>query len=164
MIGAGPGAALSPFAILWPTFAMVALVFAVWLKLVVGRLRHVKANPPTRETFRTGDDARRYFAPVQLPGDNLQNLFETPVLFFALVPLLLMFRQVSVAQLILAWFFVAFRLGHSFVHVGRNDVRLRFQLYVASVAVLSAMWIGFLVDSIAGSRLYELHSGLVAQL
>lgn len=164
MTGPTAGLDLSPFAILWPTFALVALILAVWFKLVVGRLRHVKANPPTRETFTTGDDARRYFAPVQLPGDNLQNLFETPVLFFALVPLLLMFRQVSMAQLILAWSFVAFRFGHSFVHVGRNNVRLRFMLYVASVAVLSAMWIGFGVDALAGSRLYELHSGVIAQL
>ena len=164
MIGAGSASALSPFAILWPTFAMVALVFAVWLKLVAGRLRHIKANPPTRETFATGDDARRYFAPVQLPGDNLQNLFETPVLFFALVPLLLMFRQVTVAQLILAWFFVAFRTGHSVIHVGSNAIKLRFLLYVASVAVLSAMWVGFLVDSIAGARLYAIHSTVMAQL
>ena len=65
MIGAGMSTGISPFALLWPTFALVALILAVWLALVVKRLRHVKANPPTR---------------------NLANLFEMPVLYFALVP------------------------------------------------------------------------------
>ena len=158
------GAGYSPFALLWPTFALVALVFVVWLTLVVKRLGHIKRNPPTRETFASGDAAQRYFEPVALPANNLANLFEMPVLYFALVPLLLMFRQVTTAQLLLAWFFVILRATHSFIHVGPNVIRARFGVYLASVAVLVAMWIGFFVDALAGSRLYALHDGLMAQL
>ncbi|HEX8383679.1 MAG TPA: MAPEG family protein [Sphingomonas sp.] len=160
MMASGPGT--SPFALLWPTFALVALIMGVWLTLMVRRLRHVKKNPPTRETFASGDAARRYFEPVETPADNLANLFEMPVLFFALVPLLLMFRQVTTAQLILAWLFVILRAAHSLIHLGPNVVKWRFQVYLASAALLFAMWIGFFVDALAGSRLYAIHSGLMA--
>jgi hypothetical protein len=154
----------SPFALLWPTFALVALIFAVWLALVVKRLGHIKRNPPTKETFASGDAASRYFEPVALPANNLTNLFEMPVLYFALVPLLLMFRQVGSAQLALAWAFVILRATHSLIHLGPNAIRPRFLVYLASVAVLAAMWIGFFVDALAGSRLYRIHEGLMAQL
>ena len=33
-----------PFAILWPTFALVALIFVVWLVLFVQRFAHLKRN------------------------------------------------------------------------------------------------------------------------
>lgn len=131
--------AMSPFALLWPTFALVALILGVWSALLFRRLRHIRANPPGREDLAGGEAARRYFAPVEMPANNLANLFEMPVLYFALVPLLLMFRQVTVAQLVLAWFFVILRTLHSMVHLGRNDVRTRFRLYLLSVAVLSAI-------------------------
>ena len=108
--------------------------------------------------------SRRYFAPVEMPANNLANLFEMPVLFFALVPLLLMFRQVTAAQLALAWAFVALRAAHSVVHIARGPVRARFRIYAASVAVLTAMWIGFFVDALAAWRLWAIHAGLTAQL
>jgi hypothetical protein len=161
---ANANAVLSPFALLWPTFALVLLILMVWLTLLVQRMRHIKANPPTREDFATGEAARRYFEPVETPANNLANLFEMPVLFFALVPLLLMFRQVTTTQLILAWIFVGTRALHSFVHIGPKNVRTRFQLYLLSVAMLTAMWVGFFVDAIRASWLYGIHQGLVAQL
>ncbi len=158
------GAGASPFALLWPTFALVALIFGVWLVLVVKRVGHIKRNPPSPETFASGDAASRFFEPVALPANNLANLFEMPVLYFALVPLLLMFRQVTTVQLVLAWSFVILRATHSLIHLGPNAVRARFTVYLASVAVLAAMWIGFSVDALAGSRLYAIHEGLMAQL
>ena len=153
---------MSPFAILWPTFAMVALVFTVWTVLVVRRLRHISASPPTRETFASGEAARRYFEPVEFPAHNLANLFEMPVLFFALVPLLVISGQVGVAQVLLAWIFVAARGVHSWIHVGRNAVPRRFRAYVVSVAVLAAMWIGFFVDCVAAARHVARIGGMVA--
>ena len=36
--------------ILWPTFALVALIFAVWATLLVRRLGHIRSNPPGRGT------------------------------------------------------------------------------------------------------------------
>jgi hypothetical protein len=159
-----PAAIASPFALLWPTFAMAGLVFIVWITLFVQRIGHIRRNPPGQGDLSTGEAARRYFQPVEMPANNLANLFEMPVLFFALVPLLLMFRQVTSAQLMLAWLFVLLRAAHSLIRVGRGGVRNRFRMYAASTAVLSAMWIGFFVDALGSSRLYAIHQDVLARL
>ena len=146
---------MPPFAILWPTFALVALIFVVWVVLVVSRLGHIKRNPPTAESFASGNAARDYFTPVEMPAANLANLFELPVLFLALVPLLLLTTAVTPAQVGLAWAFVVLRAVHSFIHIGPKNVKARFFAYLLSVVVLSAMWIGFAVDTVRAETEYN---------
>lgn len=132
--------------ILWPSFALVALIFVVWFTLFVQRMAHIRRNPPKPDDFATGAAAMRYFEPVEMPANNLRNLFEMPVLYFALVPLLLITHQAGHAQVILAWAFVLLRVLHSLIHIGPKVVQARFLVYLLSCAVLMAMWIGFAVD------------------
>lgn len=126
--------------ILWPTLALVALIFAVWATLLRLRFRHVRFNRPTAADFADGEAVRRYFRPVERPAHNLANLFEMPVLYFALVPLLIMTGGANLAQTVLAWIFVALRLLHSLIHIGPNRIRWRARVYIASSLVLLAMW------------------------
>lgn len=133
-------------AILWPTIALAVLVYAVWFTLFVQRMRHLKQNPPKADSFATGARAMAYFEPVEMPANNLRNLFEMPVLYFALVPLLLYTGQVTVAQTVLAWTYVILRAAHSVIHVTGGAVIRRFHIYLGSCAVLLAMWIGFAID------------------
>jgi hypothetical protein len=141
--------------IIWPVFAMVAVIFVVWFVLYVRRFAHIKQTPPTPEDFADGEAARAYFRPVELPANNLANLFEMPVLFFTLVPLLVIAQQATVAQVVLAWLFVGLRAVHSFIHLGSNKVPARFGAYLASCVVLLAMWIGFGIDMIAAASRYS---------
>ena len=143
---------MTPIGLLWPTFALVALVFVVWFTMFVQRLGHMRRNPPGADTFADSDAAMRYFRPVEMPANNLANLFEMPVLYFALVPLLLGTGMVGPAQVWLAWAYVLLRALHSFIHIGPKQVRPRFMAYLASCAVLSAMWIGFAVDMIRAAH------------
>jgi hypothetical protein len=138
--------------ILWPTFALVALIYGVWFWMFVKRMAHMRRIPPTDADFASGDAAMRYFQPVEMPANNLRNLFEMPVLYFALVPLLMLTRHAGHIEVALAWAFVVLRAVHSLIHVGPNQVKLRFLAYFLSCIVLSAMWIGFAIDmaSVAG--------------
>lgn len=136
--------------ILWPTFLLVALIYAVWLLMFLKRFRHMKANPPRQQDFETGEAALRYFTPVEMPANNLRNLFEMPVLYFALVPLLLITRHGNHIEVMLAWIFVILRIVHSAIHASKGPVMPRFLVYALSCAVLSAMWIGFAVDLALG--------------
>jgi hypothetical protein len=144
-----------PFAILRPTFALVVLIYVVWFVMYVQRIALMKRTPPTPEDFATMDSGRRYFAPVEMPAANLINLFEMPVLFFALVPLLLITQQANHIQVALAWAYVLLRAVHSVVQIVVRRVPLRFLVYVLSCAVLSAMWIGFAVDMANASARYQ---------
>jgi hypothetical protein len=75
-------------------------------------------------------------AAVSNPSDNLKNLFEIPVLFYALALYLFVTKQVDATYLSAAWLFVGFRVLHSAVHCTFNLVILRFYLYlIATVAV-----------------------------
>jgi hypothetical protein len=135
--------------ILWPTFALVALVFVVWFVLFVQRFGHMRRNPPPPDAFADGESALRYFRPVELPANNLANLFEMPVLYFALVPLLLITRHGDHVQVALASVYVAARVIHSVIHIAGGSILARFVVYLASCVVLSAMWIGFAADMLA---------------
>ncbi len=143
------------FAILWPTFAMVALIFIIFLTMFVTRAGHIRGKPPRADDFASGEAAMRYFAPVEMPANNYRNLFEMPVLFFALVPLLLITNQANDIQVILAWVYVALRAVHSFVHIGPKKVPVRAMLFVTSAVVLLVMWIGFGIDIATSQLAYE---------
>lgn len=146
---------MKPFAILWPTFALVALVITIWFVLFLQRMRHIRGNPPTAVNLATGDAASRYFAPVEMPANNLRNLFEIPVLYFALVPLLMITHQAHPIQIALAWLFVASRIAHSVVHVAVKRVPLRAMIYIVSCGLLFAMWIGFFIDATNAASAYD---------
>ena len=141
--------------ILWPTFALVALAFVVFAVMFAKRFGHIRANPPRADDLASGEAALRYFAPVEMPANNFRNLFEMPVLYFALVPLLLITNQDSVAQVALAWVYVALRYLHSFIHIGPKKVPVRAMLFVLSAVVLSAMWIGFAIDIASAQLVFD---------
>lgn len=139
--------------ILWPTLALVALIFVVWSTLFVQRGRQIRARPPKDADLASSEAARAYFAPVEMPANNLANLFEMPVLFFALVPLLILTGGDDFIQMILGWGYVAARATHSYFHIVVKRVLPRLRAYLASCAILFAMWVGFAIDLIftAGS-------------
>jgi hypothetical protein len=135
--------------ILWPTIAMAALIFTVSLVLLFQRMGHMKRNPPAKEDFATSTAALRYFEPVEMASNNFRNLFEMPVLFFALVPLLLVTGRDGIVQVALAWVYVGLRAVHSAIHIGRGPRSRRFLAHLLSTIVLRAMWIGLVVRMIA---------------
>ncbi|WP_109808658.1 MAPEG family protein [Sphingosinithalassobacter portus] len=140
--------------ILWPSFALVALIFVVWLTMFVQRGAHIRRNPPAPATFESSESALRYFQPVEMAANNLRNLTEMPLLYFALVPLLLITHHAGHVQVVLAWVYVILRIIHSFVHIVPKHVPTRAMVYLASCAVLMAMWIGFAIDmATAGAML-----------
>jgi hypothetical protein len=77
-------------------------------------------------------------ASVWHPSDNLKNVFELPVLFYALVLLLYVTNRVDGVYVVAAWVFVVFRFAHSVVHCTFNRVLVRFYCYLAASL---ALWI-----------------------
>ncbi len=132
-------------ALLWPTFALVTLILLVAILVLHRRVRHMRRHPPGRDDVANPEALAAYFRPAALPAANLANLFELPVLYFALVPLLLLTGQAGVAQVTLAWIYVALRCGHSVAHLAHR-LRWRLALFLLSYAVLVAMWTGFAID------------------
>src|SRR5215208_82955 len=124
-------------AIFGPFFATMLLTLLVWVYMYIRRISFVtKDNISPKDLAVPGALARLSPAAVSNPSDNLKNLFEIPVLFYALALYLFVTGQVDAIYVTAAWIFVAFRALHSAVHCTFNLVMLRFYLYlIAPLAV-----------------------------
>lgn len=120
-----------------PVFATVFLTFVVWVYMYVRRIRFINGSGVTPEQLAVPGALAELSPPeVSNPSDNLKNLFELPVLFYALALYLFTSNQVDATYVAAAWVFVGFRVLHSAVHCTINIVMLRFSLYlISSLAV-----------------------------
>ncbi|MGI9430869.1 MAG: MAPEG family protein [Myxococcota bacterium] len=124
-------------AIFGPFLAMMLLTASVWVFMFAVRIRFLTGNEidPT-DLEVPGRLAEVSPASVSNPSDNLKNLFELPILFYALVLYLFATEQVDALHVYSAWAFVFFRALHSGVHCTFNRVMLRFYIYfIASLAL-----------------------------
>lgn len=80
---------------------------------------------------------------VLLAGENFNNQFELPVLFFILMTLLQLQGNGDQIFVSLAWSFVVFRFLHSIIHCSYNNVLHRLISYWLGAACLWAMWLVF---------------------
>jgi len=125
-------------AIFAPFFATMLLTFVVWVYMYARRIPFIRSSGLTPgELAIPGRLAEISPAEISNPSDNLKNLFEIPVLFYALALYLYVTQQVDALYVVAAWIFVVFRMLHSAVHCTVNIVMLRFWLYFASTA---AVW------------------------
>ena len=133
-------------AIFGPFFGMILLTLAVWLFLFAKRVPFI-----LRTDFGPGGPTPSKFAAlspldVSNPSDNLKNLFELPVLFYALVLYLFATQRVDATYVGAAWLFFAFRVLHSAMHCTLNIVNVRFALYLVAslalwfMAIRAAVW------------------------
>ena len=124
-------------AIFSPFFATVFLTFLVWVYMYIRRISlitSIKISP--KDLSVPGTLAQISPPSVSNPSDNFKNLFEIPVLFYALVLYLFVTKQVDTVYVNTAWIFVLFRALHSAVHCTFNLIMLRFYLYLfATLAV-----------------------------
>jgi len=124
-------------AIFGPFFATIFPTLLVWIYMYVRRINFIVGNKlNTQDLAVPGKLAELSPPAVSNPSDNLRNLFEIPVLFYAVVLYLFARNQVDALYVDVAWLFVAFRAMHSAVHCTFNLVILRFYLYlIATLAV-----------------------------
>jgi hypothetical protein len=115
----------------------VFLTFVVWVYMYIRRIAFITANNIRSQDLAVPAALAQISPPaISNPSDNLKNLFEIPVLFYALTLYLFFTKQVDTLYVDAAWVFVAFRVLHSVVHCTFNLVMLRFYLYlIATVAV-----------------------------
>ena len=126
-------------AIFWPLVAQVVLVVAVSVRLYAKRIGELKTRRINPQAIATSQSAAAALKDVAA-ADNFRNLFEAPVLFFAVCCALAITDTVTPLQVTLAWIFVGLRAVHSFIHVTYNRVMHRFAAFGASTICLFLMW------------------------
>jgi hypothetical protein len=120
-------------AIFAPFLGMMLLTLAVWLTMYVRRLVFLSKNKIDYRTINTREKAAGLVPEeISYASDNLQNLFEFPVLFYAICIYLYAAGAVDTLYLVAAWWFFGFRIVHSYLHCTSNVVPQRFVAYVVS--------------------------------
>ena len=131
-------------ALLQPVAALMLLTLLVWIYFYVRRLGYVAAHKIPADQFTSPEKLNAALPePINRPSNNLKNLFELPVLFYALCAMLVVSGTSSNTDLALAWAFVGLRALHSLIHCTINVVPLRFAAYLLSSLVLWAMVLRF---------------------
>lgn len=132
-------------AILLPCAGMAALTAAVWVKLYVDRIGEMHERRIHPQKLATAEQARTVLMRTGA-SDNFRNLFELPVLFYALCLGLAVSGFDTPLFVAAAWVYVALRVVHSFIHVTYNRVWHRFIAYAVSSLWLFGMWATFSVQ------------------
>ena len=126
-----------------PMAALVFVTFAVWTMLFIRRIPKVKSDPVPLDAMRIRATRPILSEPEMAANDNLMNLFELPVLFYALCLALAVTGYLSALFTAGCWGYVGLRAVHSVIHCTFNNVLLRFAAYLASTLLLFALWVAF---------------------
>jgi hypothetical protein len=127
--------------ILIPLLVQVLLTFSVWIYLFARRIPEIKNKGIDPQRLRDRAAAHTLLPESADASNNLKNLFELPVLFYAAVLLALVLMIQDMLLVVLAWGFVALRVVHSVIQVSYNNVNHRFAAYALSSLILLFMWI-----------------------
>lgn len=136
--------------ILLPFFGVMLLTLVVWIVMYIRRTSYLVGN---RIDLRKVDTPEK--AAAVIPGDislashNLTNLFELPVIFYAVCLYLYGTGMVDGFYVIAAWWFFAFRIIHSLIHCTYNKVVHRFSAYMLAALALWAMVIRAVLQTIS---------------
>jgi hypothetical protein len=125
-------------------FAMVLLTFVVGARLLFCRVSEMRRKRIHPQSAATSSQMSARLENVQA-ADNFRNLFEIPVLFYALCASALALHQVPSWLAAGAWLFVALRALHSLIHCTYNKVFHRLAAFVAGFGVLIWLWVSFLL-------------------
>ena len=122
-----------------PIASMMLLTLIVWVVLFIKRIGFMQTHQVDVAEMKAPEDTRRLIpgAP-SAPADNLNNLSELPIVFYAVCFYLTVFTQVDQLHVICAWVFVGFRAVHSLIHCTYNTVMHRF---MANLISSIALWV-----------------------
>ena len=123
--------------ILQPMLAMMVLTAIVWFVLYARRLPAMRKVGVSSQEYTTPDKGAALLPEsVSYPAHNFRNLFELPVLFYALCLYLFVTGTAQDVDVVAAWAFVGFRALHSLIHSTVNVVIARFLAYLAATIAL----------------------------
>jgi hypothetical protein len=130
------------FLLVAAALALVILTALVGARLLYTRVREMRAKRIHPQAAATSVQMAARLVEVQA-ADNFRNLFEVPVLFYALVALALAVHHTPAWLAVGAWFYVLLRVAHSLIHCTYNKVMHRLAVFLASFALLVGLWVSF---------------------
>jgi len=130
-----------------PFVGMLFLTFTVWVVMYIRRINFLVTNKINAQRLTTPERSAQIIPEeISYPAYNLKNLFELPVVFYALCLYLFATGNVDSVNVTAAWVFFGFRVVHSLIHCTKNVVMLRFHAYLISSVALWFMVVRAALD------------------
>ena len=111
---------------------LLTLIIFVWLGVVKSRAAKLGQVDPEKRALHP--DA--WPDHVLKVSNNINNQFETPVLFYALALMHWALDSVDIFALVFAWGFVVTRIVHAYIHTGSNIVPVRRRVFTIGCVFL----------------------------
>ena len=124
--------------------ALVLLTALVGVRLLYCRVREMRLKRIHPQATATSVQMAKRLEDVQA-ADNFKNLFEVPVLFYALVATALAIGHTPSWLVAGAWLFVLLRVMHSFIHCTYNRVFHRLAAFLSSFGLVVGLWVAFIL-------------------
>ena len=131
-----------------PMYYMVLLTASVFLLSTLIRFKNVLVDKSHTGSELMNIPLPASAAQITKQADrNLINLFEFPILFYAICVVLYVTGKVDAYFVLLAYWFVGLRVAHSLYHIFVNgfigDMPLRALLWLPSWLIVIWMWVRF---------------------
>ncbi len=130
--------------LLLATLCMVLLTFIVGIRMLYSRVQEMRQKRLHPQKVATARLMAANLENVQA-ADNFRNLFETPVLFYALVACAIGASYVPPWLVIGAWCYFGLRVVHSIIHCTYNTVMHRLAAFSLSFVLLIILWVCFVL-------------------
>ncbi len=132
-----------PDIILLPVFGHLMSVFFLFVMVSIKRMQAVG-----RGEIQTDDLAHKTNEPEASRrwANNLNNQFEVPTLFYALIALLYATGSVNWIYVAFAFLFLFGRIVHTIVQVTGDNVSLRGKVFTINFLALACMWLILFMD------------------
>ena len=124
--------------------ALVLLTTGVGTRLLYCRVQEMRRKRIHPQAAATSTQVAARLDDVQA-ADNFRNLFEVPVLFFALAAIALATAHIPNWLVNGAWSYVALRFLHSIIHCTYNKVIHRLAVFLISFVLLAGLWAVFVL-------------------
>jgi len=120
-------------------FVQVALTFYAAATMGWVRLRAIRDDDIPLADIAV--DSNAYPTRARQYGNNLNNQFQFPVLLYVAVILASLYDASSMPFALACLGYVVTRLHHRLIHVGKNRVTIRFQVFLVGLVMLALAWV-----------------------
>jgi hypothetical protein len=125
--------------------ALVALSFLVALAILITRFTDLYMNKRPLAYYEDFSESGATIAVIR-PTRQLANLFEFPVLFYALITIAIATGLKDALLPILCWVYVGLRWLHAISHICFNKLWLRTPIFMVGNLLLLGMWVRLALD------------------
>ena len=128
-----------------PLLGMIALTIGIALWMLKLRYRAVRQDGVNPRYFQLNRGAKLPDYLIRVT-QHYDNLFETPLLFYTALILVVILKELDWVYVVLAWAYFISRLIHAYIHTTHNKLGHRRNIFLLSSALLIIIWIKLAVD------------------